>query len=68
MKKFKELYDKGLIYKGKKIINWCPTCHTTISDAEVNYEEQDGALYHIKYYFEDKNIKINGNNYIEWNL
>ncbi len=64
LKTFKELYDKGLIYKGKKIINWCPVCHTTISDAEVNYEEQDGALYHIKYYFEDKNVKINGNNYI----
>ncbi len=61
---FKELYDKGLIYKGKRIINWCPTCHTTISDAEVEYEEQDGALYHIRYYFEDENIKINGKNYI----
>ena len=64
LKTFKELYDKGLIYRGKKIINWCPTCHTTISDAEVNFEEQDGALYHIKYYFEDKNVKINGKNYI----
>lgn len=64
LKTFKELYDKGLIYRGKKIINWCPTCHTTISDAEVNFEEQDGALYHIKYYFEDKDVKINGKNYI----
>lgn len=64
LKTFKELYDKGLIYKGKKIINWCPECHTTISDAEVNYEEQDGALYHIRYYFEDKNDTINGKNYI----
>lgn len=64
LKTFKELYDKGLIYKGKKIINWCPECHTTISDAEVNYEEQDGALYHIKYFFDDKNITINGKNYI----
>ena len=64
LKTFKELYDKGLIYKGKKIINWCPHCHTTISDAEVNYEEQDGALYHIRYFFEDKDIKLNGNNYI----
>ena len=64
LKTFKELFDKGLIYKGKKIINWCPVCHTTISDAEVNYEEQDGALYHIRYYFEDKNVKINGKNYI----
>lgn len=64
LKTFKELFDKGLIYKGKRIINWCPTCHTTISDAEVNYEEQDGALYYIRYYFEDKNIFINGKNYI----
>ena len=64
LKTFKELYDKGLIYKGKRIINWCPTCHTTISDAEVNYEEQAGALYHIKYYFEDENVKIDGKNYI----
>ena len=64
LKTFKELYDKGLIYKGKRIINWCPVCHTTISDAEVNYEEQDGALYHIKYFFEDKNVTINGKNYI----
>ena len=64
LKTFKQLFDKGLIYKGKKIINWCPKCHTTISDAEVAYEEQDGALYHIKYFFEDKNVTINGKNYI----
>lgn len=64
LKTFKELYDKGLIYKGKKIINWCPECHTTISDAEVNYEEQEGALYHIRYYFEDKNDTVGGKNYI----
>ncbi|MBP3201391.1 MAG: valine--tRNA ligase [Lachnospiraceae bacterium] len=64
LKTFKELYDKGLIYKGKRIVNWCPSCHTTISDAEVNYEEQEGALYHIKYYFEDKNVLVNGKNYI----
>ena len=61
---FKNLYDKGLIYKGKKIVNWCPMCHTTISDAEVNYAEQDGALYNVKYYFEDTNVLCNGNNYI----
>ena len=64
LKTFKQLYDKGLIYKGKRIINWCPKCHTTISDAEVAYEEQDGALYNIKYFFEDKNVTINGKNYI----
>ena len=64
LKTFKELYDKGLIYRGKRIINWCPECHTTISDAEVTYEEQDGALYHIRYYFEDKNVLVDGKNYI----
>ena len=64
LRTFKELYDKGLIYKGEKIINWCPVCHTTISDAEVAYEEQDGAFYHIKYFFEDKDVKINGKNYV----
>ena len=57
LRTFKMLYDKGLIYKGDKIINWCPECHTTISDAEVVYEEQAGALYHIKYFFEDDKDK-----------
>lgn len=61
---FKDLYEKGYIYKGEKIINWCPICHTTISDAEVCFEEQDGALYHVRYYFEDKDVLLNGKNYI----
>ena len=46
---FCRLYDKGLIYKGQKIINWCPVCLTTISDAEVEYEDQASHLWHIKY-------------------
>ncbi len=46
---FNRLYDKGLIYKGNKIVNWCPVCKTTISDAEVEYESQDSHLWHIKY-------------------
>ena len=46
---FKKLYDKGLIYKGKRMINWCPCCHTSISDAEVVYEEGQTHLWHIKY-------------------
>ncbi len=46
---FKKLYDKGLIYKGKRMINWCPCCHTSISDAEVEYEEEPTHLWHIKY-------------------
>jgi valyl-tRNA synthetase len=46
---FIRLYEKGLIYKGKKMINWCPSCHTTISDAEVEHEEEASHLWHIKY-------------------
>ena len=46
---FVELYNKGLIYKGKKMINWCPYCKTSISDAEVEYEEESTHLWHIKY-------------------
>ena len=46
---FKKLYDKGWIYKGSRIVNWCPVCQTTISDAEVIHEEQEGHFWHIKY-------------------
>ncbi len=46
---FVNLYNKGLIYKGSRIINWCPHCITALSDAEVEYEEQDGKLWHIRY-------------------
>lgn len=46
---FKKLYDKGYIYKGKRMINWCPCCNTSISDAEVEYEEEPTHLWHIKY-------------------
>jgi len=46
---FKKLYDKGLIYKGKRMINWCPLCNTSISDAEAVYEEEPTNLWHIKY-------------------
>ena len=46
---FKKLYDKGWIYKGSRIVNWCPVCQTTISDAEVIHEEQDGHFWHINY-------------------
>ena len=48
-KVFVDLYKKGYIYKGSKIINWCPVCHTSISDAEVEHEEQEGNFWHIKY-------------------
>jgi len=46
---FVRLYEKGLIYRGERIINWCPACRTSISDAEVNYEEKEGHFWHIKY-------------------
>lgn len=46
---FIELYKQGLIYRGKYLVNWCPKCHTAISDIEVVYEERKGKLWHIKY-------------------
>ena len=46
---FCRLYEKGWIYKGSRIINWCPVCQTSISDAEVEYQEQAGHFWHIKY-------------------
>jgi valyl-tRNA synthetase len=46
---FVNLYNKGLIYRHERIINWCPRCATALSDLEVDYEEQDGKLYHIRY-------------------
>ncbi|MGM9665624.1 MAG: valine--tRNA ligase, partial [Eubacteriales bacterium] len=57
---FVRLYNKGLIYRGERIINWCPHCLTSISDAEVEYEEQDGHFWHIKYPFKD------GSGYLEF--
>lgn len=46
---FVRLYEKGLIYQGERIINWCPHCLTSISDAEVDYEEKDGSFWHLRY-------------------
>ncbi len=46
---FVKLYDKGLIYRGEKIINWCTDCKTSISDAEVEHEEKDGNFWHFTY-------------------
>lgn len=50
---FKKLYDEGLIYKGERIINWCPVTLTAISDLEVEYKETKGKLYHVRYPFAD---------------
>ena len=56
---FVNLYEKGLIYQGERIINWCPHCKTSISDAEVEFEEQAGHFWHIKYPLTD------GSGYLE---
>ena len=56
---FIRLYEKGLIYRGERIINWCPHCLTSISDAEVEYEEHDGHFWHIRYPLS------NGSGYLE---
>ncbi len=46
---FVRLYEEGLIYRGNRLVNWCPHCHTSISDAEVEYEERDGHFWHLLY-------------------
>ncbi len=56
---FVKLYDKGLIYRGERIINWCPKCKTSISDAEVEYEDQAGHFWHLRYKLAD------GSGYLE---
>ena len=55
---FVNLYNKGLIYQGSRIINWCPDCKTALSDAEVEYGEEDGNLWHIKYPVKDSDEYI----------
>ena len=52
------MYNEGLIYKGERMINWCPTCKTSISDAEVEFEEELGNLWHIKYQIKDSDKYI----------
>ena len=58
IKVFCELYNKGLIYRGDRIINWCPECKTALSDAEVEYEEQNSFLWHIRYDAPDGSYSI----------
>ena len=50
---FVNLYEKGLIYRGERITNWCPRCQTALSDLEVKYQEENGNLYHIRYELDD---------------
>ena len=52
-KVFVDLYEKGLIYQGNRIINWCPNCKTALSDVEVEYTEKEGRLWHIEYKVKD---------------
>ena len=55
---FVRLYEKGLIYRGKRMVNWCPNCNTTISDVEVEYREENTHLWHIKYKVKDEDEYI----------
>ncbi|RKJ45464.1 valine--tRNA ligase [bacterium 1XD8-76] len=63
---FCKMHEKGWIYKGAKIINWCPVCNTSISDAEVEYEEQAGHLWHIKYPLIDENGEPSRTEFLEF--
>ena len=57
-KVFVDLYNKGLIYKGKRMVNWCSNCGTAISDAEVEFEEEEGNLWYINYYSKDRSYHV----------
>lgn len=58
METFITYYEKGLIYRGERIINWCPKCNTSISDIEIEYEERQGKLWHIAYPIKNSNEQI----------
>ncbi|HEY6009879.1 MAG TPA: valine--tRNA ligase, partial [Nitrospirota bacterium] len=56
---FVTLYEEGLIYRGERLINWCPRCHTALSDIEVEHEDEKGKLYHLAYPLShDRNIRL----------
>ena len=63
---FCKMHEKGWIYKGSRIINWCPVCNTSISDAEVEYEEQAGHFWHIKYPLSDGNGRTDHKEFLEF--
>ena len=63
---FCKMHEKGWIYKGSRIINWCPVCNTSISDAEVEYEEQDGHFWHIKYPLIEEDGSISTKEFLEF--
>ena len=54
LEQFVKLYNDGLIYKGERMVNWCPSCHTAISDAEVEYKEEPSHLWHLRYKLKDE--------------
>jgi len=60
LEQFVKLYNDGLIYKGERMVNWCPNCHTAISDAEVEYKEEDSHLWHLRYQIKgiDKFVEV----------
>ena len=58
LEQFVSLYNKGLIYKGKRMVNWCTNCNTSVSDAEVEYHEESSKLWHIKYKVKDEDTYI----------
>jgi valyl-tRNA synthetase len=55
---FKKLYDKGLIYRGRYIVNWCPRCHTALSDEEVEHVERQGSLWYVRYPIKDSDAFV----------
>ena len=63
---FCKMHEKGYIYKGSRIVNWCPVCKTSISDAEVEYEEQAGHLWHIKYPLINEDGSVSDTEFIEF--
>ncbi|MCR5584506.1 MAG: valine--tRNA ligase [Lachnospiraceae bacterium] len=63
---FVNLYKKGMIYKGSRIVNWCPVCKTSISDAEVEYEDQAGHFWHIKYPLVEEDGSISKTRFLEF--
>ncbi len=63
---FVNMYNKGLIYKGSRIVNWCPVCKTSISDAEVEYEDQQGHFWHIKYPLIEDDGQISKKRFLEF--
>ena len=63
---FCKMHEKGWIYKGSRIINWCPVCNTSISDAEVEYEEQAGHFWHIKYPLLEENGQPSTTEFLEF--